>query len=298
MHDDPPLGAPTVHRLAAFTDVPSGGNPAGVVVTEEPIATASMQQIAAEVGYSETAFLTAPSHDRRRWQVRYFAPSSEVPFCGHATIAAAVLLSSEVGAGELTFDTPAGPVAIAVTVDATGVSATLTSVAPTVEVLPSSRLTPLLEAVGYAPAQLDTTYPAAIAAAGARHLVLVLRERTDLAALTYPFALLRAAMEREDLTTVMVAWPDPNGAWHARNAFPTGGVVEDPATGAAAAAFGAYLREVGHVTPPARFTILQGEDLGRPSRLLVHVPAPTGGVEVTGTAVAIRDRTSAWRHGG
>lgn len=65
---------------------------------------------------------------------------------------------------------------------------------------------------------------------------------------------------------------------------PPGGVVEDPATGAAAAAFGGYLRSLGLVVPPARITVRQGEDMGRPSRLLVDVPAGDAGIGVSGTA--------------
>jgi PhzF family phenazine biosynthesis protein len=66
-----------------------------------------------------------------------------------------------------------------------------------------------------------------------------------------------------------------------------GGVVEDPATGAAAAAFGAYLRELGLVTPPARIAILQGDDMGRPSRLTVEIVPDRAEISVTGRAVAI-----------
>ncbi len=280
-----PRVSPYVHRLAAFTGDPDGGNPAGVVVTEEPLTDADMQRIAAEVGYSETAFLSSPSGDRRRWQVRYFAPRAEVSFCGHATVASGVLLGAQVGAGRFTFDTTVGVVDVEVAVDGAQVLATLSSVAPTVEWLEASRLAPFLPALGYRADRLDPTYPPAIASAGARHLILVLRRRADLAALDYLFDELHAAMHAEQLTTVALLWPDPDGRWHARNPFPTGGVVEDPATGAAAAAFGAYLRELGHLDPPAWFEIVQGEDLGRPSRLHVHVPAGTGGIDVAGTAV-------------
>lgn len=73
--------------------------------------------------------------------------------------------------------------------------------------------------------------------------------------------------------------------------FPVGNVVEDPATGAAAAAFGAYLRWLGALVPPARFTIRQGVEMGRPSLLEVELPDADGGIRVTGTAVSL-DRTT------
>lgn len=82
---------------------------------------------------------------------------------------------------------------------------------------------------------------------------------------------------------------------HARNPFPVGGVVEDPATGAAAAAFGAYLRFHRFVTPPARITIFQGADIGRPSRLNVELVAGDERVRVSGTASPIDRTRPRWR---
>ena len=74
--------------------------------------------------------------------------------------------------------------------------------------------------------------------------------------------------------------------FHARNPFPPGGVVEDPATGAAAAALGGYLRALGLVPPSRRVSIRQGEDMGRPSLLLVDIPQQ-GGIDVTGSATRL-----------
>jgi PhzF family phenazine biosynthesis protein len=73
-----------VHHIAAFTDGPNGGNPAGVVLCEALPDAGTMQVTAAKVGYSETVF-AAPVE--KGWRVRYFAPEVEVDFCGHATIA-------------------------------------------------------------------------------------------------------------------------------------------------------------------------------------------------------------------
>lgn len=86
----------------------------------------------------------------------------------------------------------------------------------------------------------------------------------------------------------MLLWPDPGTFcfFHSRNPFPVGGVIEDPATGAAAAALGGYLREAKLITVPITILIRQGEAMGRPSRLTVEIPA-TGGFVVTGTAFPI-----------
>jgi PhzF family phenazine biosynthesis protein len=89
-----------------------------------------------------------------------------------------------------------------------------------------------------------------------------------------------------DLTTVDLVWRESTDVFHARNPFPVGGVVEDPATGAAAAAFGAYLRELRLVEPPATVMIHQGDDMGRPSLLTVGI-GEHGGIRVSGQAVAM-----------
>src|SRR4051812_14188760 len=106
-------------RYSAFTDDPAGGNPAGVVLDARGLDEAGMQHIAAEVGYSETAFLLP--RGERTASVRYFSPLAEVPFCGHATIATAVAFAERFGAGPIRLDAPVGLIAV----DTAGGSATL-----------------------------------------------------------------------------------------------------------------------------------------------------------------------------
>lgn len=271
---------PEILRLAAFTDDPQGGNPAGVVLAAAGLDAAAMQAIAAEVGYSETAFVDGDA-------VRYFSPAIEVPFCGHATIATAVALAERDGPGERTLRTAAGDITVVTQSDADGaLSATLTSVPPRVEA--PDDVAAALAALRWSADDLDPTLPPRVAFAGARHLILGARTRARLADLSYDFDALKTYMSARDLVTVALVYRQDATTFHARNPFPVGGVVEDPATGAAAAAFGAYLRALGLVTPPVRVTIHQGDDMGRPSLLLVGLdPEPDSGVRVTGRAVAI-----------
>jgi PhzF family phenazine biosynthesis protein len=278
--------APQVLRLAAFTDVPTGGNPAGVVLDASALTDADMQAIAAEVGYSETAFITGADGDATT--IRYFSPLAEVPFCGHATIATGVALARRDGPGEIVLATRSGRVVVETQRDGDGVTATLTSVAPHVEEIADDDVDAALGLLRWARADLDPGLPPRIAFAGARHLVLAAATRARLADLDYDFDGLKAYMLQRDLTTVaLVHRLDPT-TFAARDPFPVGGVVEDPATGAAAAAFGAYLRALGLVTSPVRVTIHQGDDLGRPSLLHVDLDAdPASGVRVTGRAVDI-----------
>ncbi|WP_405061730.1 PhzF family phenazine biosynthesis protein [Kribbella sp. NBC_01505] len=270
----------TVLRYTAFSADPAGGNPAGVVLDARKLDDAAMQAIAAEVGYSETAFLTE-GRDGPVIPVRYFAPTSEVPFCGHATVATAVAL----GAGEWTFSTAAGLVPVLVEPAEGGLRATLTSVEPYVEAVDD--LGDVLEILGWRADELDPALPPYVAYAGARHLVLAVAGRERLAALAYDFDRLLAYMQERELTTLQLVWRESAEVFHVRNPFPVGGVVEDPATGAAAAAFGAYLRELKLVEPPVTVLLHQGDDMGRPSRIQVELRPGDTRVRVSGTAVPI-----------
>jgi PhzF family phenazine biosynthesis protein len=269
-------------RYTAFTDDPAGGNPAGVVLDAAGLSDERMLAIAAELGYSETAFVLPRGGNE--YDVRYFSPLAEVPFCGHATIATAVAIAERDGAGPLVLHTPAGVVPMQTSGDTGAVTATLTSVVPHVEEAPQTLLGPALEALGWS--ELDPALPPRVAYAGARHLIVGAATRERLADLEYDFDALQRVMLEHDLTTVDLVWREDETTFHARNPFPVGGVVEDPATGAAAAAFGAYLRELGLVTPPVTVTVHQGVDMGRPGLLTVEI-GERPEIRVTGQAVML-----------
>ncbi|MET9965151.1 PhzF family phenazine biosynthesis isomerase [Streptomyces sp. NPDC006356] len=274
-------------RYVAFSSDPAGGNPAGVVLDATGVDDKAMLATAADVGYSESAFVV-PAADGTL-DVRYFSPLAEVPFCGHATIATAVAHAERHGTGRLRLRTQAGPVTVTTDRTADGaVVATLVSVTPHTTPVAEADLAELLAILGWSAADLDPALPPRVAFAGARHPILAASTRERLADLDYDMPALAALMAREDWTTVDLVWRESATVFHARNPFPPGGVVEDPATGAAAAAFGGYLRELQLVTTPATLTIHQGADMGRPSTITVTVPAePDTGIGVTGTAVRI-----------
>ncbi len=272
-----------VIRYAAFTDSGKGGNPAGVVLDARSLGEADMLAIAQEVGYSETAFVL-PTPEPAAFRVRYFSPKSEVAFCGHATVAAAVALAERDGPGEFAFTTLAGPITVNTVAAEHGVTATLTSPATRTRPVAESVLSVALAAIGWEREDLDPTYPPHVAFAGNHHLVLGVSRFATLVGLDYDFHQLSELMDQEHWTTVHMFWPEDDGVFHVRNAFPPGGVVEDPATGAAAAAFGGYLRTLDLVALPARLTLLQGRHLGSPSRLVVDVDADVDTVRVTGSA--------------
>jgi PhzF family phenazine biosynthesis protein len=281
-----------VLRYSAFTDTPDGGNPAGIVLNATGLDAPTMQAIAAEVGYSETAFLTAADNDGRSFDIRYFAPSIEVPFCGHATIATGVALGERLGEGLFLLHAKAGDVPVSVERDAGGrLRATLTSVEPTIDELATSDLDELLDALRWSRDDLDPEFPPKVAFAGGRHPVLVAATRARLADLDYDFEALRDLMTQRDWLTIQLVWRAAPSVFYVRDPFPVGGVVEDPATGAAAAALGHYLRETKMIEPPVTLTLHQGVDMGRPSLLIVDVDDGEQRIRVGGRAVPIPQDT-------
>jgi PhzF family phenazine biosynthesis protein len=263
-----------VLQYTAFSDRPEGGNPAGVVLDAAGMSDAEMLAIAADLGYSESAFLDGDD-------LRYFSPVAEVRFCGHATVATAVALAERDGPGEVRFNTREGPVPVVTRRDDRGrLTATLTSVRPRIAVLEGPDFEELLAALRLDRAELDPALPPRLAFAGVWHPIVALTTRERLAALDYDFERLGALMAEREWTTVQLVWREEETRFHARDPF--------PATGAAAAALGCYLRELGLMQPPFMLTVLQGEDMGRPSRLRVDVHPDRLEIDVTGTAVPLR----------
>ncbi len=282
MHSD-------LYRIAAFAepDAPTGsrtGNPAGVWIGETLPAATDMQNIATEVGYSETAFIAPKSGFERT--VRYYSPEAEVPFCGHATIAAGVMLGKTSGDGVYRLQSMVGDVPVTVSQQAASAEASLLSVQTRHEAPDEGLLVEALHLLGWQAEELDASIPPAKAYAGAWHLVLAVAEQGRLASLDYDFEALKTLMLAHELTTLQLVWRESAEVFHSRNPFPVGGVHEDPATGAAAAALGGYLRDAGLLQAPARFIIRQGQAMQRPSLIKVDVPE-SGGVRVSGSAVEL-----------
>jgi PhzF family phenazine biosynthesis protein len=276
------MNSSTLHRLAAFTDRPDGGNPAGVWVGEALPAPAEMQRIAQAVGFSETAFV-APLQGTDR-TIRYYSPETEIPFCGHATIATGVMLGQTNGQGTYQLSATIGTIPVTVSDRDGQYHAALTSVEPMQKPVSEAFLARALAALGWELADLDRQIPPVLAYAGSWHLVLAVKTQKRLNDLNYDFELLKQLMLQADLTTLQLIWRESETVFHARNPFPIGGVVEDPATGSAAAALGGYLRDAQLMAAPATIVIRQGEAMGRPSRIVVDIPV-VGGIVVMGQAV-------------
>jgi PhzF family phenazine biosynthesis protein len=269
-----------VDHIAAFTDGKAGGNPAGVVICDALPDAPTMQAMAANVGYSETAF-AAPIQDR--WRVRYFAPEVEVDFCGHATIAVGAELAKRKGSGRFVLELNRAGITVDGYCSAAGWGASFLSPPTHSRDVPAAVIDEALSLFGLAHRELDDRIPCAIANAGMDHLILPLRDRSALRAMRYDLDEGRDLARRQGIVTFSLLHAETPQTFHARNPFPIGGVYEDPATGAAAAALAGYLRDLAW---PHQGSILirQGEDMGVPCSLRVEIAEQTGApVRVSGS---------------
>lgn len=287
--ESPAIVSPDVQRLAAFTLAGGGGNPAGVVLLDHFPEDALMQGLAADIGFSETAFA---KRNGAGWRVRYFAPQQEVPFCGHATIALGAALGARFGAGTYPLSLNDAEITVEATQGEDGAwGAALQSPETWSQPLPDALEAGLMTHFKLTPGDLHDALPKRLAFAGAKHAVLPLARRETLAAMDYDYEATRALMLAHDVTTIDLVWPETPQRFHARNPFPVGGIYEDPATGAAAAAFAGMLRDIGwHGLSPegTRIEIIQGEDMGRTSRIEVDIPPkPGSSVRVSGATARL-----------
>ena len=274
----------------AFTDEPLAGNAAGVVPAADGLSTPEMQAIARELGASETAFLQ-PADDADR-RVRYFTPSTEVDLCGHATIASHALLREDgtIGDGTHTLETDVG----VLDVEIDGELVWMTQNDPAIETvdLDAERVA---AALGVDPAAIaDVGLPIARSSTGLPFLIVpvtflaVLGEcEPDMAAIEE----LCGAVDATGLYAVTFDTLTADATAHGRMFAPGAGIPEDPVTGTASGAVGAYLREFEAVETNG-MTFEQGHFVDRPGRVAVRVDGnrPSGErVRVGGRAAVALD---------
>lgn len=270
-----------IERIAAFDDHGEGGNPAGVWIGAALPPAVEMAAIAREVGFSETVF-AAPEGEL--WRVRYFSPASEVPFCGHATIALGAALARRHGAGQFALALNAAAITVEGRHDGARLQAALQSPPTRSSPAPDALVDAALALFGYGRAELDVRMPPACMHAGADHLLLALSSRAALARMNYVLDAGRVLMQAHGLVTIVLAWAEHDRLFHTRNAFASGGVLEDPATGAATAALAGYLRDI-RWPHGGRIDVVQGEDMGMRSLITAQFGTDTGGpVRVSGSA--------------
>lgn len=295
----------------AFTDEPLAGNVAGVVPDAAGLSDERMAQIAAEIGASETAFLTAAGENGEREsavndesseentadeQVRYFTPSTEVDLCGHATIASygALYADGTIGAGDRTLRTNVGDLSIRIDDDGT---VWMRQNPPTVNIVDPEQLDAdrLGDALGIDPAALTdigADLPVAVASTGLPWLVVPVNFLQRLGEADPDAAAIKSLSDEFDVAGVYAFTFDTleaDSTVHGRAFAPAIGISEDPVTGTASGAVASYLRTVeafdGEFPEEVRFE--QGHFLDRPGYVRVRIDGDD--IYIGGTAAVAAD---------
>ena len=262
----------------AFTDKPFGGNPAGVVLLDCDFpADSLMQQVAAELRYSETAFVQR--NGANEFTVRYFTPCSEVDLCGHATIATFGLLwqLGKVGDEICLNHTLAGDLEVLA-----GERVMMQMAAPRMvgEVREVEQLCRIMHcAMPLLPVEIIST--------GLPDIMLPVQSQEELDALAPDMAAL-AELSRELEVVGVHAFVQTGDGYtaHVRNFAPLYGVDEESATGTANAALTHYLHRRGIIQLDSECSFLQGEKMGRPS-VVETLLRPDGTIYVGGRSCIV-----------
>lgn len=255
-----------VEKISAFCVNDTGGNPAGVVFSDEVLSDAKMLDIAKEVNYSETAFLVKEADSYR---IRYFSPETEIAFCGHATIASGASLGKRIGLGTYELILNDGKINVNVEKKDGKFVSTISSVKTHSKDIDFTLANEVLDIFSFDVSDLDSRFPLKISFSGNNHLIVFLNEKEKLQNMKYDFARAKDLMKKESITTISILWSESDTVFHSRNAFAFGGVYEDPATGSAAIALGEYLRNI-EFKRSGDIEIFQGYDMEQPSKLYVN----------------------------
>ncbi len=270
-----------VLKIAAFSDGDVGGNPAGVVIENQLPTREEMRSIAADVGYSETVFA---AQEGSNWRVRYFSPESEVPFCGHATIALGAALAQKFGDGNFVLNLQDTTISVQGSKKNGKLFAALQSPATSSQPAEKNVVDAALLLFGYQRDDLSSRVQPAIIRAGATHLLLMLNSRKKLAAMNYDLNAGRNFMRKNELVTVSLVFAQSEQLFNVRNPFASGGVFEDPATGAAAAALAGHLRKINW-PHGGEIDIIQGEDMGERSLIKAELKSEAqSSIRISGAA--------------
>lgn len=286
-----------VHLVDAFTDKVDQGNRAGVVFDADGLTEQEMQRVAAFANVSETAFvLSSGDKDAYDVQVRYFTPTSEVPICGHATIATHFLRAKKYGLGEtrVLAKTGIGILPVDIIADGGRTKIIMTQGAPEMgAVLTQPQKERLLTALGVSEQDLAENLPVQVTSTGHSKVLIPLRDRETVHKISPDLKVLKDLsheIDSDGFYVFSIEGPDHPYKTHGRMFAPAIGIAEDPVTGNANGPAGLYLAHYGllQFDETMTYQAIQGEAMGKPGVVEVILKKDEGAVslvQVAGTAV-------------
>jgi PhzF family phenazine biosynthesis protein len=286
-----------LHQVDAFTDTLFGGNPAGIVTDANELSDTEMKQIAREMNLSETAFVLRPTTNEADIKLRYFTPSAEVDFCGHATVGTLYQLSllGKFGLGVhgqngVRVETGVGVLEMAVTVKESE-RPSIRFVAPKVEMKEYS-----LQGEAFAE---KFGIPAAVLKKDGTILVdeklnfmyIPITSLEELGKLQFDAAKIRAAFAAEG-TVVFCLFTnktyEKNSHLHSRVTGPLIGLDEDPFTGAVQSGLVHAAKRLGMIDETQEVIVTeQGHFIDRPGFATVQHDVMKDEISVSARAVHV-----------
>lgn len=292
-----------VHHYDAFSSVPDRGNPAGVVLDARGLCEATMQAIATQVGFNQTAFVVAS--EKASCRLRYFAPGHEMPLCGHATVACIVAMFERgmLPAGSLpqciSIETKAGVLPIAIRADPGSDTVLVEMKQAPAEFVPfAGNLDALSNALGMQVSDVHPDFPIVFGSTGTWTLIVPISTLSAVASmqpLNEAFPDVLAQMPRASVHPFSMETIRGEADLHGRHfSSPFSGIVEDPVTGTASGVMGAYMaRYAPRFCAERNYTLQveQGSELGRDGRVEVEVlnRAEPFEVRIAGNGVFVKD---------
>jgi trans-2,3-dihydro-3-hydroxyanthranilate isomerase len=271
----------TYHVVDVFTDRPYAGNPLAVVLDADGLSTEQYAALAREFNLSETAFPLRDETGDADYHLRIFTPGSELPFAGHPSVGTAWLLGSlgRIAYGRVVQRCGAGLLPLDVAADRVELTAGTPSAGEPLDIAP------LLGALGLDPDDAGTA-PPRLCSTGLSQVFVEVASSDAVRRCVLDASALAAATGPDVETVSVFAWDAATRTAHTRVYAALVGVPEDPATGSAASAFGAWLAASGYVRGDGEtaYVVTQGAEIGRPSRL--------EGTVVTNDGVAVECRVA------
>lgn len=265
-----------------FTDTPFSGNPLAIVTGADALSTDQMQMMAREFNLSETIFLMAPRDPSHTARARIFFPTAEIPFAGHPTVGAALMLADKYNLNHVTLEEEAGLVPVEITDGLAKFQAPVVPFPQNIAIeteLAAQALDLKVSDIGL--------HTIDVHEGGPKFLFIPIKTR---------HALKRARPIEPHWSKLMISGGVSaayiySSDFDARMFAPASGIPEDPATGSASALLASQLLSNGAIVDGENhFVLKQGEDMGRPSQINLTVTAQNGAIEavhVAGRAVPI-----------
>jgi trans-2,3-dihydro-3-hydroxyanthranilate isomerase len=296
-------------QVDVFTDTPFCGNPLAVILDGHGLTADQMQAIAREMNLSETTFILPPTDNAAQARVRIFTPQIELPFAGHPVVGTSYVLAIEgmIPQRETSFairlELASGVLPVELTcTDGVVRRVTMTQHPPQfMTILPPVDVERLAKGLGLEPQDLiDTGLPTQLVSTGLPQLMAPVRSLAAVQGIRLALDPLHSICERYTTHSIYVFTRETLTASadvHTRLFAPLAGVIEDPATGSASGALGAYLvhhRVFDSGASVIRIENEQGCELGRPSRIYIEVArdgSTISGVRVGGCVVKVMDGT-------